>query len=819
MRSAAEWLTEGWRLIGGIRSEKAFQFDEARLKKELDINFDETRIENALEAFRTAIQILESETVKDGLDVGHVMQHMLAQYGCGLMLNELARLGNVANKMERHQEALEALDQALVLLQILRSTSLEITVHVSGAYYERGHAFRGMKLWNKALQAFDEAIEVDSNFADAHEGRGRALNELERYEEALQAFDEAHNFDDKWAGVHDGRGTALLNAGHPEKALAAFRTACQIKPKEPVFWYNRGVAAEKEGNLGEAHRCRLRLLDLSRRVQRPDRLREARGSLPGIFRTLATQGVAPLLLARLALEEGLEGAVLGSAGALTKAGEACAPYYLLEAYYQFTDAPPDRKNRILGALARALGDPFKAMEHFIELDLPGRDELHAARNLAVCLDDIFRSPAEVEATVEDGIEIADELQIGQEDREQKDPEQAKTEREDDDPEDELSAEQLYDAGHLYAMAEDPRWAKARAAFGCAAEQGHQAAAYMNAWATRQDPSAPEAAFEDAAQAALDLETRRSTGDTPEPDALEDAEETVRWMERRILQAVQRAETQEARHVVVTWARSTGREVPEATPRPGAVRLGTDLLQRLRDEMARSGAGETLKGHVEALRRSVSKDMLKKQRILLDRDPDVPAPVKLLDKRDLPETRAETLGHRIRNVLTETDRDKRQRQRAMNQEIWAYLMLSGKITPEHALSLFAYQNLADLRVPYAEMLETAVDVGIPLATAGVVGYQSSGEALDLLYGMGKATAATVTICLIKRRIKEVSGTGMPEYLDFHEALHSDLEGQAGAVYDQVQAFLDAFPEPEVSESEAPDSETPDSETSEKDVEAN
>jgi len=160
----------------------------------------------------------------------------------------------------------------------------------------------------------------------------------------------------------------------------------------------------------EAHRCRLRLVDLSRYASRPKQQRMAQAQLPATVQTLATRRMTPLLLARLVRQDGLETVFLQNARAADRAISDCAPYEVLRMYYAHTGADPVRTHRVLGALAIALGDPFVAIDHFAQLDLPEQDEVHAARRIATCYEDVFREDSEIDVIARDGIEAADTLE-------------------------------------------------------------------------------------------------------------------------------------------------------------------------------------------------------------------------------------------------------------------------------------------------------------------------------------------------------------------------------------------------------------------------
>src|SRR5260370_398700 len=64
-------------------------------------------------------------------------------------------------------------------------------------WLKEGHAFRDRKQYQKAIEAYEEAIRLDPKDALAYHNKGNALNNLGRYEKALEAYEEAIKLDPK----------------------------------------------------------------------------------------------------------------------------------------------------------------------------------------------------------------------------------------------------------------------------------------------------------------------------------------------------------------------------------------------------------------------------------------------------------------------------------------------------------------------------------------------------------------------------------------------------------------------------------------------
>lgn len=96
--------------------------------------------------------------------------------------------------------------------------------------------------YEKAIQNFDKAIEVDSHNSGPYFSKGLALTELGRHEEALQAYDKAIEIDPGDKRAWNGKGLALTNLGRYEEALQAYDKLTALDSKILFLWSSRGLA-------------------------------------------------------------------------------------------------------------------------------------------------------------------------------------------------------------------------------------------------------------------------------------------------------------------------------------------------------------------------------------------------------------------------------------------------------------------------------------------------------------------------------------------------------------------------------------------------
>jgi tetratricopeptide (TPR) repeat protein len=157
---------------------------------------------------------------------------------------------------------------------------------------------------DRALEAFDRALELNSRYIEAHIHRGLVLNQLGRVVEADAAFTRAAAggrqgaeglpaaVAGELANQHATLGEAYAEAGALEEAIGQYRRAMELGP----------------GFADLRHRLARLLLDAGRVLEAREELDRILADLPGQYEARATLGLAHYLggdaaAARLIWEE------------------------------------------------------------------------------------------------------------------------------------------------------------------------------------------------------------------------------------------------------------------------------------------------------------------------------------------------------------------------------------------------------------------------------------------------------------------------------------------------------------------------------------
>ncbi len=117
---------------------------------------------------------------------------------------------------------------------------------------DKGYSLTELSRLQEALQAYDSAISLQTDYAWAWARKGRTLRLLGRYEEALECYNQALEIQPRYAFAWTGKGLVLDRIGRLEQALACHETAAEISPKDVWHWWNQADVLHMMGQYAEA---------------------------------------------------------------------------------------------------------------------------------------------------------------------------------------------------------------------------------------------------------------------------------------------------------------------------------------------------------------------------------------------------------------------------------------------------------------------------------------------------------------------------------------------------------------------------------------
>jgi len=192
----------------------------------------------------------------------------------------------------------------------LSETKDKLKEHSAFEWNKRGSELTAQSEYDKALECFEKAVEIDPDWEvpkkarddclkNVDEGRvqpaigqleeavpstietqkakleggecvewlrkGTALFNLGKYTEALECYDRAAEIDSESSDAWYCKGITLNRLSKYEEAIESFDRAVKINPKDKLSWYNMGYALTKLGKHEWAKQCFDRVLDLDPR--------------------------------------------------------------------------------------------------------------------------------------------------------------------------------------------------------------------------------------------------------------------------------------------------------------------------------------------------------------------------------------------------------------------------------------------------------------------------------------------------------------------------------------------------------------------------
>lgn len=130
--------------------------------------------------------------------------------------------------------------------------------------------------FNKAIEFYTKAIEIDKKYVTAYNNRGSAYGELKQNENALKDLTLALEMEPENAITLNNLGLAYANSGLIDKAIEMYTKSIAIRSRNAVTYTNRGSAYSEKGIFDKA------IEDLNKAVGLNPKLAEAYAHRAGV---------------------------------------------------------------------------------------------------------------------------------------------------------------------------------------------------------------------------------------------------------------------------------------------------------------------------------------------------------------------------------------------------------------------------------------------------------------------------------------------------------------------------------------------------------
>ncbi|MES0491417.1 MAG: tetratricopeptide repeat protein [Leptospirales bacterium] len=132
-------------------------------------------------------------------------------------------------KKEQYQKAVDAFSEAI-----------RLDPDDEDNYLNRGASYYNLDKHNKAIKDYNKAIELKPDYAEAYNNRGAVYDDLKKYDKAVKDYNKAIELKPDYANAYNNRGIAYNNLEEYDKAVKDYDKAIELKPDYADAYNNRG---------------------------------------------------------------------------------------------------------------------------------------------------------------------------------------------------------------------------------------------------------------------------------------------------------------------------------------------------------------------------------------------------------------------------------------------------------------------------------------------------------------------------------------------------------------------------------------------------
>ena len=116
------------------------------------------------------------------------------------------------------------------------------------AFYNRGLAYSNKGDHDRAIKDYSEAIRINPNYDKAFNNRGLIHSRKGAHDRAIEDYTAALRINPNYALALNNRGNAFRRKGDYDRAIQDYNEAIRINPDYDKAFYNRGIAYGRKGN-------------------------------------------------------------------------------------------------------------------------------------------------------------------------------------------------------------------------------------------------------------------------------------------------------------------------------------------------------------------------------------------------------------------------------------------------------------------------------------------------------------------------------------------------------------------------------------------
>lgn len=119
----------------------------------------------------------------------------------------------------------------IIILLVIGLAGCGVTVSDYDTAIMDGVSHLNLNKPEKAIKAFEQAIQIDPKRAGGYLGRANSLNTMGKHRQSITDYDKALEIDADLANAYVNRGVAYAQLGENDKAIADYEKALALEPK------------------------------------------------------------------------------------------------------------------------------------------------------------------------------------------------------------------------------------------------------------------------------------------------------------------------------------------------------------------------------------------------------------------------------------------------------------------------------------------------------------------------------------------------------------------------------------------------------------
>ncbi len=119
-------------------------------------------------------------------------------------------------------------------------------------YVNRGNVWQTKGKYDKAIEAYDEAIRINPKVPQEFSNRGLAWRFKGEYDKAIADCSAALRLKPNYLSAYVNRGVSYSDKGDYDKAIADFTEVIRLRPTFGMGYFNRGNAWKNKGEYDKA---------------------------------------------------------------------------------------------------------------------------------------------------------------------------------------------------------------------------------------------------------------------------------------------------------------------------------------------------------------------------------------------------------------------------------------------------------------------------------------------------------------------------------------------------------------------------------------